>query len=89
MLKELASVSIGMLAFHGHVTDAKVLRRSASQPRAATPPTAQGQPRARKPAAPVRDSNGLLETVALAMTAGGSLLCVAFGALALIGGQPL
>ncbi|HET7560773.1 MAG TPA: hypothetical protein VFJ87_00130 [Rhodanobacteraceae bacterium] len=89
MLKELASISIGMLIFGGHVTDADMLRRLASATQASVPPAVPGQARARKRPARARDWNGSLETVALAMTAGGSLLCVAFGALALISGQPL
>lgn len=88
MLKELASISIGMLVFGGHITDTDTLRRIASRPR--TPArVAQHLPRPHQRSLRKRDWNGSLETVALAMTAGGSLLCVAFAAVAMIGGQPL
>jgi hypothetical protein len=89
MLKELASISIGMLVFGGHITDAKALRQLAGAPQVSAQPATPNPHQAAGRRTRTRDRNASLETVALAMTAGGSFLCVAFGVFALISGQAL
>lgn len=79
MLKELSKVAIPMLFLGGYVTDAPTLRRLA---RDALAPRQNAQ---RGKAAHGDARRGALESLSLVAIGGGSLACVALGALVLAG----